>query len=174
MREDYNRAIELEKGIFQFGPISQPRENTGLRIFVHPYCAYYKDNLFYVRTRDKIIQEEVNPIIMLVDENDLKSTIKKYRRPLFKDYRMIVETEYSDPQPKTKSWKELKKLIREEFNPRNILISGAELHLTDGGYYGCVGNAFEHLKELKPKIQLETCYIVDEDWKKVKVIPKGF
>jgi len=159
-----NKIIELGKGIYQFGPISKPVEKENLRIFVHPYGrgGCYEDNLPYVKTRDRIIRKENSPIIMLVDEKDLSATIERYKKPLFKNYRMIVLTEDCDSELKTRSWEELKDFIKSEFNPRKLFISGAELILDrkNKPWGGCVGTLYLQLKDFSPETQLESCYVL--------------
>lgn len=158
-----NKLTELGKGLFQFGPKEKPEERQTLRVFVHPYCScddVYEDDEEYVRKRDDLIVNEKSPIIILSDENDYQAVAKRYSDKALGGYRMIVLTEESDPQPLTRTWGELREMIKGEFNPRKVIISGAEYWVDSNEIpvTGCVYGAYLGLMELRPVIEKETCY----------------
>ncbi len=161
-----NYLEESEIGVFQFGPVFQRQKNGTLRVFVHPYASdgFYESQHGYSIARDMIIRKEGNPVIMLVGKKDLASVRRRYRRPVFRDYRAVIVTENSSPNPVSKSWQEVKDIIRKEFEPSKLLISGAELFLDENEevseYLGCVNCTYNSLKELNPKLEIESCFIV--------------
>lgn len=158
------KCFHMHGGFLSLIPQASGVRGGVLPLYMHPFCSSFyvndENNPAYEETRDTFLHESRRAILIGAPLAELQEYAEWLRSLEPQGPRILFLTRQYNPEP---VWpKQLARGIQEVFDPRKIVIRGAELSLDDGvPNYGCVYGTQAFLEDLESEIEPEHCWLTN-------------